>query len=126
MEKIDKQKAVLVASGLLIVALLGWYLFSLGQDVQHNRERTDAVAGQLKQTGTELQNTAAGLKHVEQTIGRSVGTVNRVETVVREVQVRTQHDAAVINESAKLINDSQRIVSAVRARGADKTSETAP
>ena len=114
--QIDK-KYVFYAGAVVLLAFFGWYMFSVGKDVSDNRNRVDAITNQLNQTGKELQNTAAGLNNIEQAVDRSVERVERSETVIREVQVRTDNDTAIISESAGLINDSQRIISEVRQRG---------
>ena len=114
--QIDK-KYVFYAGAVVLLAFFGWYMFSVGKDVSDNRNRVDAITNQLNQTGKELQNTAAGLNNIEQAVDRSVERVERSETIIREVQVRTDNDTAIISESAGLINDSQRIISEVRQRG---------
>ena len=114
--QIDKKYFVYAGIAVLLI-FGGWYLFSIGKDVSDNRNRVDAITNQLNQTGKELQNTAAGLNNVQQTVNRSAERVERSETIIREVQVRTDNDTAIINESAGLIDDSQRIISAVRQRG---------
>ena len=114
--QIDK-KYFIYAGVALFLIFGGWYLFSVGKDVSDNRNRVDTITNQLNQTGKELQNTAAGLNNIEQAVDRSVERVERSETVIREVQVRTDNDTAIISESAGLINDSQRIISEVRQRG---------
>ena len=114
--QIDK-KYVFYAGAVVLLAFFGWYMFSVGKDVSDNRNRVDAITNQLNQTGKELQNTAAGLNNVQQAVDRSVERTIRTETIVREVQVRTDNDTAIINESSKLIDDSQRIISEVRQRG---------
>ena len=114
--QIDK-KYVFYAGAVVLLAFFGWYMFSVGKDVSDNRNRVDAITNQLNQTGKELQDTAAGLNNVQQAVDRSIERVERSETIIREVQVRTDNDTAIINESAGLIDDSQRIISTVRQRG---------
>ena len=122
--QIDK-KYFIYAGVALFLIFGGWYLFSVGKDVSDNRNRVDTITNQLNQTGKELQDTAAGLNNVQQAVDRSVERTIRTETIVREVQVRTDNDTAIINESSKLIDDSQRIVSAVRQRGTSEAQKTA-
>ena len=123
--QIDKKYILYVGLGIVLI-FLWWYVFSIGKDVSDQRNRADAVAGELDQTRKQLQDTAAGLKNLQQTIDRNIRTVERTETIVREVQSRTANDAAILAESSKLIDDSQRIISTVRQRGAGETNKTAP
>lgn len=122
--QIDKKYFVYAGIALLLI-FGGWYLFSVGKDVSDNRNRVDAITNQLNQTGKELQNTAAGLNNVQQAVNRSAERVERSETIIREVQVRTDNDTAIINESAGLIDDSQRIISTVRQRGTGEAQKAA-
>ena len=122
--QIDK-KYFIYAGVALFLILGGWYLFSVGKDVSDHGNRVDTITSQLNQTGKELQDTAAGLNNVKQAVDRSVERTIRTETIVREVQVRTDNDTEIINESSKLIDDSQRIVSAVRQRGTSEAQKTA-
>ncbi len=112
-----------IAFLLVGMLLMGgaWNVLSGGGDVSDNGVGAGAVTNQLDQTGKELQDTAAGLNNVKQAVDRSVERVERSETIIREVQVRTDNDAAVLSESAGLITDSQRIISTVRQRGKSET-----
>ena len=122
--QIDK-KYFIYAGVIVLLILGGWYLFSVGKDVSDNRNRVDAITNQLNTTGKELQNTAAGLNNIQQAVNRSAERVERSETIIREVQVRTDNDTSIINESSKLIDDSQRIISTVRQRGTSEAQKAA-
>ena len=122
--QIDK-KYFIYAGVIVLLILGGWYLFSVGKDVSDNRNRVDAITNQLNTTGKELQNTAAGLNNIQQAVNRSAERVERSETIIREVQVRTDNDTSIINESANLIDDSQRIISTVRQRGTSGAQKAA-
>ena len=119
----QKYIACLLAGAILVG--IAWYVFSGGGNVSDNGDGAGAVTNQLDKTGKELQNTAAGLNNVQQAVNRSAERVERSETIIREVQVRTDNDAAIISESASLIDDSQRIISAVRQRGTSEAQKAA-
>ena len=114
-----KNDFIFVLVGLAL-GLLSWYVFSTRADVSDNRERVDAITNQLDTTGKELQNTATGLNNVQQAVDRSTERVVRSETTIREVQTRTNNDTAILEQSTELIDNSQRIISAVRQRGASQ------
>jgi hypothetical protein len=107
--------------GIVVFLGVGWYLFGIGESLSDNRNRVDTITKQLDSTGKELQNTSDGLKHVQQAIDGNIRTINHTETIVREVQTRTNNDAAIIGESSKLITDSERLIQTVRERGAVET-----
>lgn len=119
----NKNTILLICIGI-VLGIVGWYVFCLREDVSDQRDRANAVTEQLNETGKQLQDTATGLQSIQQAINRGTIVNNRTETIIREVQSRTDNDTAILNESSKLITDSKSIISAIRERGAIQTEKS--
>lgn len=115
------KKYLLIGAGVVLIGFTCWFVFCFGAndggDVSNNGGGANAVTEQLDTTGKHLQDTVTGLDNIEQAVDRSSERIIRSETIIREVQVRTDSDEKLAGESAELINDSKRIVSEVRQRG---------
>lgn len=118
----ERNKAYIIGAVLLIVG--GWYMFGIWSDLSDNRARVESVTKQLDATRDELQKSANQLERIDKRLDGSINTVIRTERTIETVKDRTQADTRIINESAKLISDSERIIQDIRKRGAIETGKT--
>ena len=116
------KKNILWVLGLLVLCLLGWFVFSsvlydngrgadkVRNDIRAAQEQQSAAAERIERVESGLGDAADKTGRISEGIGSAAKSINHIEKRIDTSKTR-------LVESAGLIDEGQSILAGIRARG---------
>lgn len=108
----DKKQAyyMFIIGGIILVAVIGWFVCAGRGDVSNLRNGADAVRTELDGARTAQQEQADTLRQASEATQRSAGAIENSERANQEI-------SRIERTDAELIRESKSILERVRERG---------
>lgn len=102
-----------IIGGIILVAVIGWFVCAGRGDVSNLRTGADTVRNELDNARTAQQGQVDTLRQASEATERSAGAVENSKRANQEI-------SSIERTDAELIRESQSILERVRERGGTK------
>lgn len=111
-----------IACAVVFCAWMAWYLLC-EPDVHDQRDRANDVTESLDRVGAEQRNAESDIERIERGLDDSIGRADEIaerisdaESAITASQERRGECAELVADSERRIEESKRILQAVRSR----------